>query len=296
MGLIAKARTASRTAAKTVPNMLAPDDIDDQLRATDDLIRSVACAVGSVSRSSTTLRGHTSSLVTLFGVGDVDSDLWFERLKPSEWQVALGAASSVGTTLDWAVQFVAVVQGGSPAISMATPQALTSDGALEKGAVHDSLRAAVTDAATTGVPADRSAVLEVTTAGYATPTNPPREPVPAQFTDAFTITAEYGLQDARDRIALSSGRRELTTPDRWRVDLGITGQPCAHAQLTLLDDPAGSRLEASVSFTASGIAIADAVAHHTATAFAHSLLATMQLFDGQAQLARPDAAEGDPRG
>jgi len=137
VGIVGKVHTAKRTSVKSYPNNFG--DATERGLRTKRLIRTVAVMFGAPTMTSSTLRGHNSALVALFRNTEVTSDFWYERVGPAKWQLTLGAATTVGGN------GLGDHRGddngdGRSAISRQYFHALTRDGALVKGKLHDSLR------------------------------------------------------------------------------------------------------------------------------------------------------------
>jgi hypothetical protein len=296
MGLISKAKTASRTAEKSVTNILGGGNGVDGLEDTDLVIRAAGAQIGAVSRRSSMVRGHTTNIVTGLGIGALASDFWFLRLEWGVWELTLGADSSAGVAIDWQVRCASVLQAGEPMLTITTPNGLTSNGALVKGDAHDSLRQLIVDGVSGIHAPDRAAMTDISEAGYATTTNWLCNPTPSAFSDAFVITTSLSCDDTRLRVSLIQARCSQVEPDTWVYQIGVVGQAAATATIRIHDAGAHREIYGSVQFTPTGKIIGDEVAYRGASSFAASVLATVKLWKAEAELARPAVQSGGSHG
>ena len=292
MGIVSKAHTAKRTAAKAYPNNFG--DARERLWRTKRLLQTTALMFGAPTMTSTTLRGHSSSLAPIFGIGEVTSDFWFERVKPTKWQLSLGADTARGIVLDWAVTAELAGTAESPQLVLNTVNALTRDGVLEKGKLHDGLRQVIGDAATTGRQPELppAFLTELLRSSYATPVHAIIDAAPPQFVEDFAVHSPATVADVHSVIVMSRHRVIERTDERVIFEVGLDGYPSGTAVLTLRVRSDGVDVQGEVTFHASGGAVVDAVAFRMCKSFASDLMALFKLFDVPATLEEPKG--GDP--
>jgi hypothetical protein len=284
--MISRARTTARTAEKRVVIRPGEGYEGAPSTGTDAVIRHAAAHIGGVPRSSTVLRGHTCVLVAVLGLGEVASDFWFERTGRTGWTLTLGADTTSGVVIDWQVRCAEVPDPAGTALSVVTTQALTTDGALVKGDVHDGLRQLIGDGVAGLGGRDPAAGAAVTRAGYDTPTRQLCGPTPAVFSDDFAVRTPLSVEAALQRLRLVQAPRADLGNDGMALRLGIVGQPGAHAVLTVVDLGPEREVVGHVAFAESGSVVADAVAYRRSTELARSVCDVMRLWGNDARLER----------
>ena len=282
MGIVGKVHTAKRTSVKSYPNNFG--DATERGLRTKRLIRTVAVMFGAPTMTSSTLRGHNSALVALFRNTEVTSDFWYERVGPAKWQLTLGAATTRGVAMDWAITVEMTMATEGPQLVVNTFHALTRDGALVKGKLHDSLRQVIGNAATTGQQPDVPPALltEIVRSGYAPPVFEIIAMVPTQFVDDFVIQSPSALGEVLSRLTLAPHRVIESTDSGMVFEVGIDGFPSGTVAVTV--QPLGdvTEIRGEITFHASGSAVADAVAYRMCTRFENELLGLLKLFGGEA--------------
>lgn len=284
MGFISKAQTKNRTAPKQFPNQLG--NAVERVWAMEKLLQTVAVMFGAQSMTSSVLRGRQSTLVSLFNVGEVTSDFWYEKTAFTNWQLTIGAESTKGIAVDWAVS----VQLGSapegPIVAVNTIHALTVDGALVKGELHDLLRETIGTSASSGELPDSTDTLlqEIVSASYAAPVHPVLEKTPSSFRQRFSIVSPMNQVDIQARIVLLGFRAEAISDWHFVYEIGIEGFPSGSANLFIDVAKDSSKIRGEVTFDASDDPVADAVAFQMCRGFAEQCLAILKLFGGEAIL------------
>ena len=287
MGIVSKAHTAKRTSAKAYPNNFG--DARERLWRTKRLLQTTALMFGAPTMTSTTLRGHNSSLAPLFGIGEVTSDFWFERVKPTKWQLSLGAGTTRGIVWDWAVTVELAGTDESPQIALNTVSALTRDGVLEKGKLHDSLRQLIGNAATTGQQPEvpPAFLTEILRSSYATPVHRIIDAAPPQFVEDFVIHSPASFAEVHSVIAMCRHRVIERTDERVIFEVGLEGYPSGTVVLSIRARNDRLDVQGEVTFHASGSAVVDAVAFRMCKSFASDLMGLFKLFDVPATLEEP---------
>jgi len=293
VGFISKSKTKNRMAPRQYPNSLG--DSVERSWQTEKLLQTVSVMLGAQSMTSTILRGHQSSLVSLFNVGEIASDFWYERTEFSKWQLSLGADSTRGVALDWAIGVQMGSSSDGPNLVISTVNALTRDGALVKGDLHDRLRETIGESASSGkLPEEANSLLnEITKASYATPVHPLAQTTPPTFNRAFHIESNLTPNEVRKRLALLNYRVSSSSESEFSYEIGIEGYPSGLIKLIIEESTELVTLRGSTSFAASGDLIADAVAFRMCSGFPAECIATLKLFDGSGSLMSDKASEGD---
>lgn len=290
MGIVGKVHTAKRTAPKQYPNNFGEGS--PRVWRTKRMLRTVSLMFGAPTMTSSTLRGHNSVLVPLFVNTEVTSDFWYERVGLSKWQLTLGAATTNGVAMDWAVTVEMTLVDERPQIVLNTINALTRDGVLEKGKLHDSLRQVIGDAVTTGQQPDVPPALlsEIVRASYATPVYAVISTAPPQFVEDFAIRTPHSVAEVRDRLRLIRHRVIESTDDATVFEVGIVGSPCGMVAVHIQEIDEVTEIRGEITFHAAGSQVADAVAFGMCTRFANQLLSLLHLFDGEATLVQSEGS------
>lgn len=284
MGLIAKARTASRTAPRAVPLRPSRTPLDTQLEV-DHLVRSAAAAVGARGGWSNTRRGRTSALAGVFGAGDVDSTTWFERTSSTSWEVVRGADTLGGQMADWQVD-VDITTDGSLLVS--TPQSLTVDGALDHGKEHDLVRAMVAGVVAGERQAEHRDQETVSGRGVVRPVAALYTDPPAQLDEHAVLTTSMSVSDVERRLRYVPEVLLERGQGSWCWGLGIERPGIATARVTVVDRGTRRALQIATTYRRGGASAAvDGSTYWLMKNFTPSLAGVLLLSGGDVE--REDA-------
>jgi hypothetical protein len=292
MGFLDKRNTAKRTEGVRAP-LTCPEGTSaaERVLMTDRVVRAAAALLGISRQRSTTLRGHSNKIVAAIGIGEIASTVWFERQGMTTWWLALGAASSTGIFLDWAIRADLTASVAGDVVTVSTPVRLTQNGALEKGALHDETRQLILNGAVGTMPPE-DGLVAVSARGLRRwifdPTLSFRADPPEPWTGRFRIRARMSHEEASTRLLLIQERCTEATQTSWSFALGIEGFAGAVGAIRC-DSVEPGILVGEVDFKPSGDSIPDRVALHKAKSFAEEVLGALKLWGGDAEMAGKSA-------
>jgi hypothetical protein len=127
MGLIAKQKTKSRTAATQHSANLSTDWAGQGIPHMATIVRAAACSVAQRQNlRSSGFRGRDT-----LGIGSAmrsgDSTIWVEQAGFDDWAIGLGLETVKGRALDWGLKFH-TSRSPQVSVSITTPAVLTKDG------------------------------------------------------------------------------------------------------------------------------------------------------------------------
>ncbi|MEU6553249.1 hypothetical protein ABZ915_23645 [Streptomyces sp. NPDC046915] len=267
MGFLDRRLTANRTAPLRVPVQLPLDagaGWQTQGKVvTGAVVRDAVVNARAERAESTALRGQQSSFTATFSTKP--STLWAEQSNGHGWTLTLGVLRADGLrAVDWTVS-VQVVRSPEGAVAeIDTTEALTSEGALVNGKIHDRVRDRLATrfdgTAQDGWDAeDRISRHSLSPAAHLL-AHPVRGHLSAAF-DAVTTAPPAEVLAGLERIALPVAKAPPGAPPAARHwHLGLPGSPAGRGYAEVHDEGDRRRVRGGAQVPRTRDEVGDAVA------------------------------------